>query len=142
MQDKEIYKAVLGMIDLTTLNSTDTYTKVADLTEKVNRFHASFPDYPLPASICVYPNFAATVKARRHYPDVHITTVAGCFPTSQSFPEVKVLEVKKAIEAGAEEIDIVLALNSFLAGILGSRALKLSAELLHFFAQLSRHPAV
>ncbi|MBR6001507.1 MAG: deoxyribose-phosphate aldolase [Bacteroidales bacterium] len=112
----DVLRDCFSMMDLTTLSTTDTEKSVEKLVGKVNAFKVDYPDYPLPASICVYPNFAATVKARRHFPDVHITTVAGCFPTSQSFPEVKVLEVKKAIEAGAEEIDIVLALNSFLAG--------------------------
>lgn len=112
----QVLKDCFSMMDLTTLSTTDTEKSVEKLVGKVNAFKVDYPDYPLPASICVYPNFAATVKARRHFPDVHITTVAGCFPTSQSFTEVKVLEVKRAIEAGAEEIDIVLALNSFLAG--------------------------
>ena len=62
MENKEIYKAVLGMIDLTSLNGSDTYSKIAAMTEKVNRFHDTFPDYPLPASICVYPNFASVVR--------------------------------------------------------------------------------
>lgn len=48
--------------------------------------------------------------------DLHVTCVAGCFPSSQSFLEVKVREVQLAIENGADEIDIVLALNSFLDG--------------------------
>ena len=51
MDKRDIYKAVLGMIDLTSLNGSDTYTKIAAMTGKVNRFHDTFPDYPLPASI-------------------------------------------------------------------------------------------
>ena len=52
----------------------------------------------------------------RENKDVHVTTVAGCFPTSQSFLEVKLHEIEMAVRGGADEIDIVLALNSFLAG--------------------------
>ncbi|MBR5019329.1 MAG: deoxyribose-phosphate aldolase [Bacteroidales bacterium] len=114
MENKEIYKAVLGMIDLTSLNSTDTYSKIAAMTEKVNRFHDSFPDYPLPASICVYPNFAKTVAETRRDPEVHVTVVGGCFPASQSPLSVKVAECTAAVADGADEVDIVLALNSFL----------------------------
>ncbi len=114
MDNKAIYKAVLGMIDLTTLNSTDTYTKVAAMTEKVNRFHESFPDYPLPASICVYPNFAATVAGTRTEADVDVTVVGGCFPASQSPLAVKIAECEAAVRDGADEVDIVLALNAFL----------------------------
>lgn len=114
MEKKAIYKAVLGMIDLTSLNSTDTCSKIAAMTEKVNRFHESFPDYPLPASICVYPNFAATVARTRASADVHVTVVGGCFPASQSTLSVKVAECETAVCDGADEVDIVLALNAFL----------------------------
>ena len=114
MEKQAIYKAVLGMIDLTSLNGTDTYDKIAAMTEKVNRFHETFPDYPLPASICVYPNFAATVARTRENKDVHVTVVGGCFPASQSPLAVKVLECETAVRDGADEVDIVLALNSFL----------------------------
>lgn len=114
MEIKEIYKAVLGMIDLTSLNATDTYGKIACMTEKVNRFHASFPGYALPASICVYPNFAKTVAETRRVEGVHVTVVGGCFPASQSTLPVKVAECTGAVADGADEVDIVLALNSFL----------------------------
>lgn len=114
MDNKEIYKAVLGMIDLTSLNGTDTYSKIAAMTEKVNHFHDSFPDYPLPASICVYPNFAKTVATVRADKDVHVTVVGGCFPASQSTLPVKIAECAGAVADGADEVDIVLALNSFL----------------------------
>ena len=114
MNKQEIYKAVLGMIDLTSLNGTDTYSKIAAMTEKVNRFHDSFPDYPLPASICVYPNFAKTVATVRADKDVHVTVVGGCFPASQSTLPVKIAECAGAVADGADEVDIVLALNSFL----------------------------
>lgn len=106
----------LGMIDLTTLNSTDTYTSVKNFVEKVNSFKASFPDNSLPASICIYPNFSKTVKDTLTAEGVNITAVAATFPASQSFLEVKCLECKMAVESGADEIDIVLALNSFLEG--------------------------
>ena len=89
--------------------------KVKKLVERVNAFAGDYPDWPLPASICVFPNFASVVASTRRVP-VHVTTVAGCFPTSQSFLEVKLHEIEMAVRGGADEIDIVLALNSFLAG--------------------------
>ena len=107
-------KACLGMTDLTSLKPTDTYSSITRLVNKVNDFQKRFPDYPLPASICVYPNFARTVKETLTVPGVHTTVVAGCFPASQSFLEVKVLESRMAVADGADEVDIVLALNSFL----------------------------
>ena len=114
MESREIYKAVLGMIDLTSLNATDTPSKIAAMTEKVNAFHTRFPDYPLPASICVYPNFARTVASVRADAGVHVTVVGGCFPASQSTLPVKIAECEAAVRDGADEVDIVLALNAFL----------------------------
>ena len=115
-QNKNVYAQALGMIDLTSLTVTDTPTKIAAMTQKVNRFNETFPDYPLPASICVYPNLAKTVAITRVNPEVHVTVVGGCFPASQSFLEVKVFECVKAVGDGADEVDIVLPLNSFLDG--------------------------
>lgn len=112
----EVLKACFGMMDLTTLSSSDTEASVRRLVEKVNSLRTDYPEYPLPASICVYPDFAATVAAHRTDPALHVTTVAGAFPSSQSFLEVKLRECELAVEGGADEIDIVLALNLFLAG--------------------------
>lgn len=112
----DVLKSCLGMTDLTSLKSTDTYSGIRRLAEKVNAFQTRFPEYPLPASICVYPNFARTVKETLSVKGVHTTVVAGCFPASQSFPEVKELECRMAVEEGADEVDVVLALNSFLDG--------------------------
>lgn len=110
----EVLKECFSFMDLTSLRNQDTEASIIKLTEKVTAFHKDYPDYPLPASICVYPNFAATVKAHRVSPELHVTTVAGCFPTCQSFLEVKMHECEKAVQEGADEIDIVLALNAFL----------------------------
>lgn len=103
------------MMDLTTLKTDDTPASVTKLVGKVNSFHQSYPDWPLPASICVYPNFASVVNKERAC-DFNITVVSACFPSSQSFLEVKLKECEMAVEQGADEVDIVLALNSFLAG--------------------------
>ena len=116
MASPEVLKACFGMMDVTTLHPDDTVSSVKGLVEKVNTFRKTYPDYPLPASICVFPNFAATVAEYRDDPSVHVTTVSGCFPSAQSFLEVKVRECELAVEGGADEVDIVLALNSFKAG--------------------------
>ena len=113
---EKVYKACFGIMDQTTLANDDTPASVKALVDKVNAFPKEFPSYPLPASICVYPNFASVVARGRASKDVHVTTVAGCFPTSQSFLEVKLQEIEMAVRGGADEIDIVLALNSFLVG--------------------------
>ena len=110
----QILKECLSFMDLTTLRNQDTPDSVRKLVEKVTAYKKAYPDYPLPASVCVYPNFASVVRDSRCCPELHVTTVSGCFPTSQSFLEVKMHECEMAVEQGADEIDIVLALNAFL----------------------------
>ena len=112
---EQVYKECFSMMDLTTLKTDDTPQSVGKLVAKVNAFKEAYPEWPLPASVCVYSNFAATVAAERKC-DFNITVVSACFPTSQSFLEVKLKECEMAVEQGADEVDIVLALNMFLAG--------------------------
>lgn len=112
---EQVYKDCFSMMDLTTLKTDDTPASVTKLVEKVNAFHNTFPEWPYPASVCVYSNFASTVKEVRKG-DFNITVVSACFPSSQSFLEVKLRECELAVEQGADEVDIVLALNAFLAG--------------------------
>ena len=111
----DVLKLCFSIMDLTTLKSNDTVASVKALVEKANGVMEAFPGYPLPASICVYPNFASVVRDVRCCPELHVTTVAACFPSSQSFLDVKVQECRLAVRDGADEIDIVLALNHFLA---------------------------
>ena len=116
IKSEKVLKDCFSMMDLTTLKTSDTVASVERLVGKVNDFAEEFPDYPLPASVCVYPNFASAVKGTRKDPQLHVTVVSACFPSSQSFLEVKVRECELAVEQGADEVDIVLALNHFLAG--------------------------
>ncbi|SHF55882.1 deoxyribose-phosphate aldolase [Dysgonomonas macrotermitis] len=110
----DVYKKLYTCIDLTTLNTTDTREDVWRFTEKVNAFEGTFPDISNVAAICVYPNFAETVKEALTAQNVKIACVSGGFPTSQTFPEVKVAETALAVANGADEIDIVLNLGLFL----------------------------
>ena len=112
---EQVYKECFSMMDLTTLKTDDTSASVLKLVNKVNDFQLARPDWPLPASVCVYSNFASVVKEARLC-DFNITVVSACFPSSQSFLEVKLKECEMAVEQGADEVDIVLALNAFLAG--------------------------
>ena len=95
----EVYKTCFSFMDLTTLRSQDTPESVRALVDKVTRLRKEYPSYPLPASVCVYPNFAGVVRDARPDPALHVTTVASCFPSAQSFLEVKVRECEMAVEA-------------------------------------------
>ncbi len=114
--NEEVYKFLFNCIDLTTLRSVDSPASVADFTERVNAFDAEHPEMKNVAAICVYPNFAQVVRAVLEVSSVDIACVSGGFPSSQTFPEVKVAETALAVDGGADEIDIVLNLGDFLDG--------------------------
>lgn len=113
---EEVYKFLFNCIDLTTLKSTDSPVSVSNFTENVNRFETEHPEMKNVAAICVYPNFAPVVRAVLEVSEVDIACVSGGFPSSQTFPEVKIAETALAVEGGADEIDIVLNQGDFLDG--------------------------
>ena len=112
----DVYKQIFNSIDLTTLKSTDSEQSVSDFTERVNAFEHEHPDLPNVAAICVYPNRVAAVRTTLEVSSVDIASVAGCFPTAQSFIEVKVAEVGLAVASGADEIDVVFGLGDYFDG--------------------------
>lgn len=109
----EVYKKCFNAIDLTSLNTTDTEQSIATMVEKVNKFEEEYPELPNVAAICTYPNFAMTVRGALEVSGVDVAVVAGSFPSSQTFVEVKTAETALAVADGANEIDIVLNLGLF-----------------------------
>ena len=107
---KNILIDILNLIDLTSLNSTDTVSKIKEMTEKVNNFANEFPKYKNVAAICVYPALIPTVKENLKDKSVKIAAVGAGFPASQTFLSVKAAECDLTVEKGADEIDIVLSL--------------------------------
>ncbi len=112
----EVKRFLFHCIDLTTLSTTDNDQSVMRFTQAVNRLDEEHPDLKNVAAICVYPNFAEIVRDTLEVEDVRIACVAGGFPSSQTFPEVKVAETAMAVMEGADEIDIVMSVGKFLAG--------------------------
>lgn len=112
----EVYKFLLNSIDLTTLSTEDSDRSVAKFTNRVNDFDAEYPQYGHVAAICVYSNFAAVVRDHLDVEGVDVCVVAGCFPSSQTYTEVKVADVALAVANGAQEVDVVLNIGMFLDG--------------------------
>ena len=112
--DKHLLMNILNVIDLTSLNATDNKSHIIHLTGKVNSFSGRFSNIPNVAAICVYPNFVSVVKEKLTAKSVRIASVAGAFPSSQTFRSIKVAECKMAAEAGADEIDIVMPVGAFM----------------------------
>lgn len=111
---QDVYKFLFNCIDLTTLNSTDSPQSVAKFVERVNEFDNEYPELKNVAAICVYPNFSQVARTVLEVSDVEIAVVSGGFPSSQTFPEVKIAETALAVDGGADEVDIVINLGHFL----------------------------
>lgn len=112
----EIKKFLLNSVELTTLKTTDSDESVLRFVENVNRFDDEYPELGHVATVCVYPNFAKICHDTLENENVEIACVSACFPSSQSFVEVKIAETALAIKDGATEIDIVIPVGKFLAG--------------------------
>jgi deoxyribose-phosphate aldolase len=112
--DKHLLMSILNLIDLTSLNTTDNRSQILHFTGKVNSFSGRYSNIPNVAAICVFPNFVSVVKEKLTARNVKIAAVAGSFPTSQTFRSVKVTECKMAVDAGADEVDIVIPVGAFL----------------------------
>lgn len=112
----ETYQFIFSSIDLTTLSTTDGVKRVSAFTQRVNDFDNDYPQFGNVAAICVYSNFADVVKTTLEVPGVDIAVVAGCFPSSQTFLEVKIADVSLAVANGADEVDIVFPVGMYLDG--------------------------
>ncbi len=115
--NEEVYKQCFNSIDLTTLNSTDTVSSVTKFVGRVNDFETEYPELPNVAAICVYPNFAMVVSGALEVTGVQKAVVAGSFPSSQTFVEVKTAETALAVADGATEVDIVFNMGLYYDGL-------------------------
>jgi len=113
----------LSMLDLTTLEGKDSPEKVRSLCRKAVNPHAAYPDLPSVAAVCVYPNLVKVAReelakagGREGEKRVNVASVATGFPSGQFPIEVRLDDVKRAVEDGADEIDMVINRGAFLAG--------------------------
>lgn len=114
MGDPAALQTMFNSIDLTTLNATDSAESVKAFVGRVNAFAEAYPGLKNVGGICVYSVFAPVVKSELRVEGVHRAVVAGCFPSSQAFADIKAAEVRKSVEAGATEVDVVISVGEFL----------------------------
>src|SRR5260370_30985301 len=99
------------------LRSTATRPKAASTSgPPPARTQPGHPTIPSEAAICIYPALVADAKQPLRGSSVRIASVATAFPSGQSFTSVKVAEVKEAVAAGADEVDMVIDRGAFLSG--------------------------
>jgi len=106
----------ISMIDLTTLEGQDTPGKVRAICAKARRPDPADPTAPQVAAVCVYPDLAHLAAAEVKGTGIHVASVATAFPSGRTSLEVKLADAKYAIDAGADEVDMVIDRGAFLAG--------------------------
>jgi deoxyribose-phosphate aldolase len=106
----------ISMIDLTTLEGQDTPGKVRAICAKAKRPDPADPSAPQVAAVCVYPDLAHLAAAEVKGTGIHVASVATAFPSGRTSIEIKLADARYAIEAGADEVDMVIDRGAFLAG--------------------------
>ncbi|MCW2756919.1 MAG: deoC [Nocardioidaceae bacterium] len=106
----------IRMVDLTTLEGNDTPGKVRALASKAMRPDPADPTCPAVAAVCVYPDMVPFAKETLGSNGVHIAAVATAFPSGRAAMDIKLADVKDAVDAGAHEVDMVIDRGAFLSG--------------------------
>ncbi|MBE2218463.1 MAG: deoxyribose-phosphate aldolase [Ignavibacteria bacterium] len=109
-------KMAVSMIDLTTLEGKDSAGKVHAMCQKAKFPLEGAPEIPHVAAVCVYPNLIRTAKSALEGSGVKVASVATSFPSGQSPMKLKVEEVRKVVQMGADEVDMVISRGEFLEG--------------------------
>ena len=95
-------------IDLTTLEGADTPGKVRALCARAVHPDPDDPAMAPVAAVCVYGALVAEARAALGAAPVKVASVAGAFPSGQSHLHERLEEIRRAVDDGADEIDIVL----------------------------------
>jgi deoxyribose-phosphate aldolase len=103
-------------VDLTTLEGADTPGKVIQMCAKAVRPDPTDPSVPSVAAVCIYPQLVAVAAGQLRHTAVHVASVAGAFPSGLGPLDARLREIRDAVDAGADEIDIVLNRSAFLSG--------------------------
>ena len=106
----------ISMVDLTTLEGSDTPGKVRSLCAKAVRPDPLDTGCPPAAAVCVYPDLVATAKQALGASGVLVASVATAFPSGRAALEVKLADTRSAVAAGADEVDMVIDRGAFLSG--------------------------
>jgi deoxyribose-phosphate aldolase len=106
----------IRMIDLTTLEGRDTPGKVRAMCAKAMHPQPGDPTIPSVAAVCIYPSLIPEAKDALRGSTVKVASVATGFPSGQTYRDIKVAEVREAVVAGADEIDMVIDRGAFLSG--------------------------
>ncbi len=107
---------VIRMIDLTTLEGADTPGKIRALCTKARQPDLADTAVPPVAAVCVYPDLVELAKSALSGTTVAVASVATAFPSGRAAMSVKLGDVREAVAAGADEVDMVIDRGAFLSG--------------------------
>jgi deoxyribose-phosphate aldolase len=114
----------ISCMDLTTLSGDDTDERVRRLCAKarqpvrpdlLTRLGVQELDIQV-AAVCVYHRFVETTARALQGTNIHVAAVAAGFPAGLSPMSERVAEIRRSIDAGADEIDIVITRAYVFAG--------------------------
>jgi len=106
----------ITMMDLTTLEGRDSDGKVIQLCQKAIVPATDHPEIPSVAAVCVYPPFVKLAKQTLAHSNVKVASVATSFPSGHAPLNEKLDEVRRCVDDGADEIDMVISRGAFLKG--------------------------
>lgn len=108
-QRRELAARLLPLLDLTSLGESDTPAHIEALCATARTRHG------LPAALCVYPEHITTVLRAMHGTAAKVATVVN-FPDGGSDAARASRETRRALAAGADEIDLVLPYDALRRG--------------------------
>lgn len=109
-------RLAIQMMDLTTLEGMDTPGKVAQMSAKAVHPDPGDPSIPSVAAVCVYPAMVPYARQAVEGSTVKVASVATYFPSGQVDISQKVTETESVVDAGADEVDMVINRGAFLSG--------------------------
>lgn len=106
----------ISMVDLTTLEGSDTPGKVRGLCAKAVQPDPGDLGTPRVAAVCVYNDLVPVAVEALGDSGVKVAAVATAFPSGRARLDVKLADTRDAVEAGAHEVDMVIDRGAFLSG--------------------------
>jgi deoxyribose-phosphate aldolase len=111
----QIYRQIFGFLDLTSLEGSDNRDRIDSLCDLALDYKHKAPGLPV-AAVCLYLPFVKQAKRRLENSGIAVATVACGFPSGQLPLDLKLNEVRYALDQGADEIDMVISRGKMLGG--------------------------
>jgi len=105
----EYYRKILNLVDLTTLEGSDTPEKIETLCRYALRLQSDNANNGTVAAVCIYMPFVELAVGLLQNSPLEVATVAGGFPSGQLPVHLKKQEIEYAVQQGANEVDVVIS---------------------------------